>query len=144
MYGKPRAQKMTRLLREALKGDTTITVETGLDFVPGDRIALAATSFDNTASDQSFIKSYDSASGSLTMESALNYYHWGDTQSTSAKYNGLDMRGEVMLLSRNIKIMGEDIEAWGGQIVTSSIIEPDLTFRHGQLFLDNVEVYNCS
>jgi len=74
----------------------------------------------------------------------LNHYHWGAAESTGAKYNQVDMRAEVMLLSRNIKIVGEDVEAWGGQIVTSSMIEPDLSYRHGQLVLDNVEVYNCS
>lgn len=74
----------------------------------------------------------------------MNHYHWGAAESTAAKYNQVDMRGEVMLLTRNIKIVGEDVEAWGGQIVTSSIIEPDLSYRHGQLIMDNVEVYNCS
>lgn len=33
------------------------------------------------------------------------------------------MRGEVILLSRNIIIAGEDIESWGGQIVTSDTME---------------------
>lgn len=144
MYGKPRKQKMTRLREEARKGDRSITVEPSLDLVAGDRIALAATSYDALASDQGFVESYDSSSGKLNLKSPLNHYHWGAAQSTGPNYNQVDMRGEVMLLSRNIKIVGEDIEAWGGQIVVSSIIEPDLTYRHGQLLLDNVEVYNCS
>jgi hypothetical protein len=46
MYGKSRQQKMTRLRAPANKGDTSITVETGLDFVAGDRLGLAATSYD--------------------------------------------------------------------------------------------------
>jgi hypothetical protein len=54
------------------------------------------------------------------------------------------MRAEVLLLTRNIVIAGEDIESWGCNIVTSDIVEPDLTMRYGQLILDNVEVYNCS
>jgi len=144
MYGKPRKQKMTRLLKETRKGDRSIMVEPGLDFVAGDRIALAATSYDALASDQCFVASYDSSSGKLNLKSPLNHYHWGAAESTGPNYNQFDMRGEVMLLSRNIKIVGEDIEAWGGQIVVSSIIEADLTYRHGQLLLDNVEVYNCS
>jgi len=35
------------------------------------------------------------------------------------------MRGEVLLLSRNIKVVGEDIESWGAQVVTSDTIEFD-------------------
>lgn len=33
------------------------------------------------------------------------------------------MRGEVLLLTRNIRIIGQDIDSWGGQIVTSDTVE---------------------
>lgn len=33
------------------------------------------------------------------------------------------MRGEVILLTRNVKIDAEDIGSWGGQIVTSDVTE---------------------
>ena len=33
------------------------------------------------------------------------------------------MRGEVILLTRNVVIDAEDIESWGGQIVTSDTQE---------------------
>jgi len=36
IFGKPRMQKMTRLMAPANKGSTSITVETGLDLVEGD------------------------------------------------------------------------------------------------------------
>jgi hypothetical protein len=45
MYGKKRSFKMTRLTKPASKGDSEITVGTGLDLVKDDKIALAATSF---------------------------------------------------------------------------------------------------
>ncbi len=54
------------------------------------------------------------------------------------------MRGEVVLLSRNIVIQGEDVESWGCQIITSDFIEDDGVYRGGSTLLDNVEVYNCS
>jgi hypothetical protein len=52
-------------------------------------------------------------------------------------------------LTRNIQIIGEDIESWGGQIVTSDTIDGlnadgTIRMRSGQLIMDNVEVYNCS
>jgi hypothetical protein len=53
----------------------------------------------------------------------LSYYHWGDFRSTADEYSGLDMRGEVILLSRKFVIDAEDIESWGGQIVTSDTQE---------------------
>jgi len=74
----------------------------------------------------------------------LTTYHFGAPVSTGDKYNGVDVRAEVALLNRNIRIVGEDIESWGAQIVTSDTIESDLTVRQGQMFMDNVELYNAS
>jgi hypothetical protein len=57
------------------------------------------------------------------------------------------MRGEVLLLTRSITIAGEDIESWGGQIVTSDTMEfndGEIVYRYGQTFMDHVEIYNCS
>jgi hypothetical protein len=57
------------------------------------------------------------------------------------------MRGEVLLLTRSIVIAGQDIESWGGQIVTSDVMEfvnGEIKNRAGQLFMDHVEIYNCS
>lgn len=51
IYGKPRTKTLTRLQAPAKKGDSEAWVETGLDLVPGDRLAFAATSFDALASD---------------------------------------------------------------------------------------------
>jgi hypothetical protein len=61
----------------------------------------------------------------------------------------VDLRGEVLLLSKNIKIIGEDFEAYGCQMVTSDTVEYDgitnsLKYRTGMMILDNVEMYNCS
>jgi len=113
MFGKPRTTKMTRLHAEANKGDKEILVETGLDLVAGDRIALAATSFKYEAGEYFTISSYDGETGKITLEDEVHYNHWGAPQSTAETYNGVDIRGEVLILSRNIQISGEDIESWG-------------------------------
>jgi len=57
------------------------------------------------------------------------------------------MRAEVILLTRSIVIAGEDIDSWGGQVVTSDTYEfmnGQLNFLTGQTILDHVEIYNCS
>ena len=56
----------------------------------------------------------------------------------------MDMRGEVIMLSRNVRIVGNDTEAWGCQVVTSDFLEENGVWREGQILLDSVEVYNCS
>jgi len=129
MFGLPRTKKMTRLLAPAKKGDSSIKVEPGLDLVTGDRLALASTSFDMDAADDVFVSSYDITTGIAAINSTIKHYHYGAPVSTAAKYNGVDTRGEVMILTRNIVIAGQDIESWGAQIVTSDTIEGDLTVR---------------
>lgn len=136
-------------MRPANKGETQILVGTGLDFVQGDRLALLPTSFIADAWDYTVVSTYDATSGLVTLQTPLNYYHWGASTSTAADYNGVDMRGEVLLLSRNIRIVGEDIESWGCQIVTSDSVEVDaatgnIVTRTGSSIMDSVEIYNCS
>ena len=80
----------------------------------------------------------------ITLDEPLNFYHWGAAESTENDYSGVDMRGEVVLLNRNIKIQGEDVDGWGGQVFVSDYFETDGTWRKGQLVFDNVQVYNCS
>jgi len=114
IYGKQRSHHFSRLLQEAKKGDKKITIQKGMDLEAGDRIALLPTSYDNMASDDVFITAYDANTGVATLDSELKYYHWGNPESLSEKYNGADMRGEVLVLTRNVRIIGEDIESWGG------------------------------
>lgn len=98
----------------------------------------------STESDYAIIKTYDKATGAVTLDRALDYQHFGQSQSTGSKYSGVDIRGEVLLLTRNIRIVGNDTEAWGCQIVTSDFYEEDGTMREGNTILDSVEIYNCS
>lgn len=56
------------------------------------------------------------------------------------------MRGEVILLTRNIQIKGEDKDGWGCSVLTAELRDPNDSkkFLAGQMILDTVEVYNCS
>jgi len=63
MFGKPRQNIFTRLMKPAEKGQKDIVVDKGLDWVVGDRIALLATSFDSLATDDGWITAYDNTTG---------------------------------------------------------------------------------
>jgi hypothetical protein len=64
--------------------------------------------------------------------------------STASKYNGVDIRGEVLLLTRNIQIIGSQLDGWGGQVVTSSTLDSNMNVYNGITIMDSVEIYNCS
>ena len=133
------------MLAPAEKGASEITVEKGLDLVAGDRIALLATSYKQDAADDCHVTAYDATTGIVKInrsrdtkvdnDATLKYYHWGAAKSTADEFSGVDMRGEVLILSRNIQVSGEDIESWGAQVVTSDTVEFDsngeMISRHG-------------
>ena len=143
MWGQQRGSR-TRLFKTVMPNDQNITVETGLDWRANDKIALPSTTMNWYELDTATVTSYNSETGVASLDRKLSYYHWGFTTSTASQYNGVDMRGEVMLLSRNIKIRGNDTDAWGCQIVTSDFVEGNLEQRIGRTYMDNVEIYNCS
>ncbi len=47
-------------------------------------------------------------------------------------------------MTRNVKVVGNDSDSWGGQIMVSDNVEENGIKRSGQLVLDSVEIYNCS
>jgi len=126
MFGKSRAQKMTRLTADATKGNTTIYVEPGMDLKAGDRIGLMATSMMFDAAEENHVVSYSSSTGRVVLRDTIKYYHYGNATSTAATHNGADLRGEVVLLTRNIRIVGKDVESWGCHFATRDSMEFDL------------------
>jgi hypothetical protein len=67
-YGKKRQTSMTRLLKEANKGESSITVAPALDIAPGDRLGLLPTSYASDASDYVGVKTYDNSTGVITLD----------------------------------------------------------------------------
>lgn len=130
-----------RLLAPVYKGQTSIIVEDGHDWVVGDELYLAPTSMQSHHSDYMTIAEVSGTKITFTEE--LKYYHFGGSD-TSSMYNGVDTRGEVYLLTRNIKILGEDLDNWGGQVLATDLFEADGTWRKGSIIMDSVQVYNCS
>lgn len=97
-------------------------MEPNLDLVNGDKIGLAATSYNHNTNDLNFVENYDTTTGVITLKTKLNFYHFGAAESTAAAYSGIDMRGEVLSLSRNLKIQGGEETYWGCQILSADIM----------------------
>jgi len=143
MHGKPR-DRMSRLKETVVRGSTTALVSAGLDWTASDKLALLPTALQHQHTDYLYVQSYNRETGVVTFTDKAKFYHWGQSMSTADNYNGVDMRGEVVLLTRNVKVIGDDTDSWGGQIVVSDNIEDSGVKRSGQLTMDHVEVYNCS
>lgn len=70
MYGKQRSN-MSRLRATCRKGDRSTVVETGLDWVEGDRLALMPTAVQHKHTDYVTVETYDSATGKVTFGEIL-------------------------------------------------------------------------
>jgi hypothetical protein len=97
------AANMTRLTETVFAGQNTAKVASGLNWQTGDKLYFAPTTMQQDHSDYLTIDSYNNANGELVLTENFKFYHWGQaTAPTAEEFGGLDMRGEVILLSRSI------------------------------------------
>lgn len=120
----------TRLRNSVIRGDTEMFVGIDLDWRPGDKLYFAPTNLQWTHSEYRTVKEYDFRNGILVIDEGLDYFHFGAVDSTAKQYSGVDMRGEIRLLTRNIRIVGANTtDLWGGHVVTYDRVEFDGTSR---------------
>jgi hypothetical protein len=147
-YGQERVNSnMTRLTETVFAEQNYAKVASGLNWLSGDKLYFAPTTMQQDQSDYLTIDSYDQGTGDLVLTENFKFYHWGQANApTAEEFGGLDMRGEVILLSRNIQIIGDDTDGWGCSVLTAELRDPNDSkkFLAGQMILDSVEVYNCS
>jgi cell migration-inducing and hyaluronan-binding protein len=107
-----RQNSWTKLAATAEKGSRQITVLDAADWRAGDQIVLASTDFNPR---QAEVRNVTAVKGNtLTLDRPLAYMHYGKVTY------GVDERGEVGLLSRNIRIQASEDAAqsyFGGHIM---------------------------
>ena len=148
IFGKPRV-RMTRMVESSNANDSTIKVDAttaALDWVVGDYIFIATSTIHYTHSEYRTITAI--TGGTITFDKPLDHYHFGTADSTGTKYNGVDIRNEVLLLTRNIKVKGEEKDAWPGHVLATDLIDVtsdgQVKMRYGYIIADNVEFVNLS
>src|SRR5436190_781733 len=126
-----RKDSWTRLVKTAAAGSNTIEVLNTGDWKKGDSIVVASTDFDPHQAER---RTISSISGKvITLDQKLEYMHYGQVTF------GVDERGEVGMLSRNIHIQasadaeksfsGGHVMAMAGSTMQVSGVE---FFRMGQ------------
>jgi hypothetical protein len=104
IYGQPRTKTWTTLAATVNIGDTTLTLSEAVDWQVGEQIVIASTSFDHYESER---KTISAISGqTVTIDSPFAYKHVSVLEAHGA--DTIEMRAEVGLLTRNIKISGDD------------------------------------
>jgi len=111
LHGEPR-KGWTKLASSAPAGARQITVLDASGWRVGDRIVLASTDYNPRQAEVRTIQAI--AGNTLTLDAPLKYPHFGEVTF------GVDQRGEVGLLTRNILIRGDDSSSssgFGGHIM---------------------------
>src|SRR6201996_8951353 len=126
-----RTNSWTKLAKTAEKGSTSIQVVDANGWRVGDQIVLASTDFDAHQAERRTIAGIKG--NTLTLDSKLAYMHFGKITY------GVDERGEVGMLTRNIVIQASpdaDKTLFGGHVmaeVTSKMYVSGVEFnRMGQ------------
>ena len=107
-----RENSWTKLAETAEAGSARIAVLDAGGWRKGDQIVLASTDFDPHQAEERTITAV--SGNTLTLDKPLDYMHFGEITY------GVDERGEVGLLTRNIKIQASDDAAqsyFGGHIM---------------------------
>ena len=95
-----RTNTWTKLTETAKAGSSRIEVSNASGWRPGDVIVLASTDFDSTQAERRTIAAV--SGNAITLNQPLKYMHFGRIT------DGVDERGEVGLLTRNILIHASD------------------------------------
>lgn len=89
-------------------GATQITLSEQVDWVAGEEIAIAATSYNGREGEKRRIKSIDKSVPDqpvITLDEPLEFKHFAMIQYYGNDF--IDMRAEVGLLTRNVKFRGD-------------------------------------
>jgi hypothetical protein len=108
MHGVKREPTWTVMETTANKGSNKITLSRGVDWVKGDQIAIAPTSYGPQDGEKRTIYSIDRSNPEkpiLTLDKPLEFDHFAAIETYGGKQ--FDMRCEVGLLTRNIKFRGD-------------------------------------
>jgi hypothetical protein len=121
-----RTNTWTKLARSAEAGSNTIEVLNAAEWRVGDEVVLASTDFDPRQAERRTIAAI--SGNTLTLDQPLEYMHFGEITFD------VDERGEVGLLTRNIKIQASADAAesyFGGHI---------MAMPSSQMYVEGVEL----
>jgi hypothetical protein len=147
IYGKD-VPLVASKLAASVKGKTTnkITVTDTITgkWNVGDELLVVASNADYQ---QSEIRTITAITGSeITLNETLQFDHFGGSASdvTTTSVGTLDMRTEVLYMTRNVRISGTGDDNWGGRVYVTQIYDPTLgDYVRGTALIDGAEFVNC-
>ncbi|XP_044514196.1 fibrocystin-L [Gracilinanus agilis] len=146
LHGITRTVYKMKLSETALAGSKVISLIDAVNWEVGDDIVITTTSYDPRQTETRRITQVLADRRSLILNDSLSYTHIAEKyhiQSTGQNYT---LAADVGILSRNIKIIGEDYpdlfkESFGARVLVSSFTKNMVTYI-GNARISNVEFYH--
>ncbi|KAG8539217.1 hypothetical protein GDO81_021214, partial [Engystomops pustulosus] len=146
LHGLPRSVYRTKLANTASAGSQTITVRDPVDWQVGEDILITTTSYNAWQTETRSILAISSDRRTLTLNVSLSFNHTANTYLVPNTTLNYTLAADVALLSRNIKIIGEDYPGWysesfGARVLVSTFSANGMEYR-GNARIENVEFYH--
>ncbi|KAJ0054901.1 hypothetical protein NL108_007111 [Boleophthalmus pectinirostris] len=143
LYGKPPNVYHTKLSASSAAGTNTLTLAKAVDWQVGDEVAVSTSSYDVWETEKHVISAVSQDGLVLTLEKPLAYTHIGETHSVPGTGYSYTLAADVALLSRNIKIIGEEYaninkESFGARVLVGSFSFGGIDYK-GKAQIRNVE-----
>ncbi|RXN34425.1 fibrocystin-L isoform X1 [Labeo rohita] len=146
LYGMPHNVYHTKLARTSQAGTSNVSLQESVDWKVGDQILLSTTSYDPWETEIRTITAISDYGSTLTLDQPLSYTHIGESYSVPGTSRSYQLAGNVALLTRNIKIVGQEYpemntESYGARVLVGTFFSGGITFR-GKAQIRNVEFYH--
>ncbi|KAG8441692.1 hypothetical protein GDO86_010757 [Hymenochirus boettgeri] len=145
LHGLPYSVYKTKLATTISAGGQNITLVEAVDWKVGDDILITTTSYNAWQTEIREIIAISPDMKTLTLNLTLTYTHIAKSYQVPNSSLNYTMAADVALLTRNIKIIGQDYPGWyqesfGARVLVSTFT--DVAEFTGSAKIENVEFYH--
>ncbi|XP_040908783.1 LOW QUALITY PROTEIN: PKHD1 like 1, tandem duplicate 1 [Toxotes jaculatrix] len=145
LYGQPHNVYHTKLAATADAGSNTLTLAQSVDWQVGDEVVISTTSYSAWETEKRQITAVSADGRILTLDQPFTHTHIGETHSVSGTSVSYTLAADVGLLTRNIRIIGEEYpdmmrESFGARLVVGSYSWAGIDYK-GKAQIRNVEFF---
>ncbi|KAM7317037.1 hypothetical protein ACRRTK_023339 [Alexandromys fortis] len=146
LHGLPHSIYKTKLSETAEAGSRILSLVDAVDWQEGEDIVITTTSYDLHQTETRRIAKILHGHKILVLNDSLSYTHLAERQQIPGTGQSYTLAADVGILSRNIKIVGEDYPVWsresfGARVLVGSFTGNMMTFK-GNARISNVEFYH--
>ncbi|XP_017158739.1 PKHD1 like 1, tandem duplicate 1 [Poecilia reticulata] len=145
LYGRPPGVYRTKLAATAAAGSDSLVLVQPVDWKVGDQVAVSTSGYSAAETEKRWIAAVSADGLILTLNQPLDHTHLGGTHSVPGSSFSYALAADVGLLSRNIRIIGEEypammVESFGARLLVGTFSSGGVSYQ-GKAQIRNVEFF---